>query len=723
MHPTPSPSLARTALVGVDAALVSCALGFMYALVTSAPVGAAALPVTMLATLVGFVVGGMVMAGLWRGPRLMATPNATGVLILSAMLFELQGLPGLHGSIAAALVAIAGTGLLYGVLQLLFARWGVGAAMKFLPFPVVSGFTNTIALSLIVSMLPSALGHATLGRLLQVGTWWSGVHPGAIIAAAAGTLAGLATRQRWPLAPASIVALVVGTATHHALSAWSAGPGVGPALAVGHQLWPDLPQASAWLDAAGGWHLWVLVLKTALVMAVLNSLFSLLTATALMRADDPPLDGNRLLQALGWGNIASSLCMGLPIAVVSPTSIVVRRQPVRWRPLLVVYVLALLAVFLAGHDALRQLPLAAVAAAVFTAASGMFDAWSLRTLREWVAGRSFEPRAAANLAVSAGVTLIGLLLGLAAALFVGTLAAVVLLAVEMRRTVVIDAGNGLQRRSRRMRQAAEAALLDQHGAQIRVVALGHWLYFGTVDELGSALHRHSQGARWLILDLHQVAGVDATAARALWMASQRLASQGVQLVMGGLPEGDARQAALAMFDQPGATLHLVADVDHALEQAEDALLAQHPLAPPAHVPLLALPGLSEAQLDSLAARLQRLPVQAGQKLFAQGDEGQALYVVVQGRVTLRVGRGRQGTLRLLTFGPGLMFGEMALLDGHLRSTDAIADEDGEVARLTRADLDDLATTDAALHTAVLRGLALHLVARLRETTRLLQERG
>jgi len=716
--------MSRAVVVGLDAALVSASLGFMYALVTSSPVGKQALPMAMWGTLVGFIVGVAAMAGFWRGPRLMTTPNATGVLVLAAMLFELQTLPGMQGSVAAAVLAVSGTCLVYGLLQVLYGHAGVGAAMKFLPFPVISGFTNTVALSLVVSMLPSALGHDYLGRLLKAPTWFTDVRPGALVVAAAGLLAGLAVRRRWPLAPAAIVALGAGTGLHHAWLALAGPSALGPTLALGQSVLPDWPSAHDLLANAANLRFWGLVLKTALVMSVLNSLFSLLTAVGLMRPDDPPLDANALLRVLGWGNMASALSMGLPLAVVAPTSIVMRREPVRWRPTLAVYMLAVLAVFLGLHDALKLLPLAAVAAAVFTAAATMFDVWSVGTLRRLGRQRQWEARAGANLLVSVSVTTVGLLFGLASALFVGTLAAVLLLAIEMRRSVVMASSDGHQRRSRHVRGPAEAAVLDAHGTQVRIMELGHWLYFGTVDELTNALDKLGTDVRWLILDLHRVAGVDATAARAMWMASQRLANRGVRLVIAGLPAGDARRASFDLFSQGGAPLHLMPDLDQALEQAEDALLAAHPLpATAGQASGLNLPGLSDSERQALQARMQRLPTAVGQTLFRQGEPGQALYVVLQGRVTLRVRQGPQASLRLLTFGPGLMFGEMAMLDGRDRSTDAVVDVAGEVAVFTQADLQQLALDAPDLHAAVLRGIALHLAARLRETTRLLQERG
>jgi CRP-like cAMP-binding protein len=87
-------------------------------------------------------------------------------------------------------------------------------------------------------------------------------------------------------------------------------------------------------------------------------------------------------------------------------------------------------------------------------------------------------------------------------------------------------------------------------------------------------------------------------------------------------------------------------------------------------------------------------------------------------VTLWIGASTD-RIRLLTFGPGGFFGEMALLDGHPRSADAEADTDCTLQQLSRDDFLALARVDPALHASVLNVLALQLVRRLRDTTVLL----
>jgi CRP/FNR family transcriptional regulator, cyclic AMP receptor protein len=59
--------------------------------------------------------------------------------------------------------------------------------------------------------------------------------------------------------------------------------------------------------------------------------------------------------------------------------------------------------------------------------------------------------------------------------------------------------------------------------------------------------------------------------------------------------------------------------------------------------------------------------EAGEPIFSAGDEGHAMYVVIEGEVELRI-----GTAIVATLGPGEPFGEMALIDQGSRVTTALA---------------------------------------------------
>jgi glutaminase len=113
--------------------------------------------------------------------------------------------------------------------------------------------------------------------------------------------------------------------------------------------------------------------------------------------------------------------------------------------------------------------------------------------------------------------------------------------------------------------------------------------------------------------------------------------------------------------------------------------------------------------------MDRMPAQhlaAGDCLFRQGDAGDRAYVLTQGSISI-VGRHTGQRQRYISFSPGVMLGEMAMLDGGGRSADAVADTDAVVHALTRVQFDRLCASDPALGVHLLRNIARHLSDRLR----------
>jgi len=132
------------------------------------------------------------------------------------------------------------------------------------------------------------------------------------------------------------------------------------------------------------------------------------------------------------------------------------------------------------------------------------------------------------------------------------------------------------------------------------------------------------------------------------------------------------------------------------------------------VPLFA--SLSETDLQNLASLLRREGIEKGENLFRQGDEGTALYIIMQGRIKISLSR-RMEKMTLAILGQGEFLGEMALLDGQPRSADAVALEDSRLYALNRNDfLSFLLNNDNAVR-AILNALS----ARLRKTDDLLAE--
>jgi uncharacterized membrane protein len=94
--------------------------------------------------------------------------------------------------------------------------------------------------------------------------------------------------------------------------------------------------------------------------------------------------------------------------------------------------------------------------------------------------------------------------------------------------------------------------------------------------------------------------------------------------------------------------------------------------------------LERDDLNALAGRLREVSVEAGQTVFAQGDEGDSMYVIQTGAVDIVTGAGKQKVTVASLF-KQQYFGELSLLDGAPRSAAAVANRATQLLALDRDD--------------------------------------
>jgi CRP-like cAMP-binding protein len=105
----------------------------------------------------------------------------------------------------------------------------------------------------------------------------------------------------------------------------------------------------------------------------------------------------------------------------------------------------------------------------------------------------------------------------------------------------------------------------------------------------------------------------------------------------------------------------------------------------------------------------------GTKIFAYGDPGDKLYIVVEGKVRIFREVGGMGEEALAVLGAGEVFGEMSLLDESTRSAGALAHEKCKLLVITKDAFDDLLFLHKDLAYEVLWACVRMLASRLRET--------
>ncbi|MGE0028564.1 MAG: glutaminase A [Thermoleophilia bacterium] len=262
--------------------------------------------------------------------------------------------------------------------------------------------------------------------------------------------------------------------------------------------------------------------------------------------------------------------------------------------------------------------------------------------------------------------------------------------------------------SRRSRSADENRALVEHGGRIRVYELRGDLVFGSAERLVRRVLGELGKVGWVLLDFRRVTGIDGTAWELLAGLSARARDHGVRVIA-------------SHRERPPVAIETAPTTDEALQRCEDDLLRSElgdrldAAVPLADQPLLAdLPPAALAAIEEVAVPVR---LGAGEFVFRAGDEADSIYFVVAGSLSAQVTvPGGARPRRLQGMGPGVAFGELALVDRGPRSADVVVTEDATVYRLGFDDLDALEALHPGLTAALLRGVAQLLSGRLRRVT-------
>jgi CRP/FNR family transcriptional regulator, cyclic AMP receptor protein len=127
--------------------------------------------------------------------------------------------------------------------------------------------------------------------------------------------------------------------------------------------------------------------------------------------------------------------------------------------------------------------------------------------------------------------------------------------------------------------------------------------------------------------------------------------------------------------------------------------------------------LPEEERERLGRLLRQRRYARGEVIFLEGDQGTALCLIAEGRIRIQLTGSDGREVVINVYGPGEIFGEMALLDGEPRSADAIAQDAARVFWLQREDFAAFLDT----HPRAAMTMLASLSRRLRHTTRVVQD--
>jgi len=721
---------------GLTAALVLPAIEGSYGLVAFGPMGVDHAQLGFLLGACTAAIASMATAVFGgRGPLLSGSSGALAVLMAS-LITALIAQPGFLAAdgrpfLPTVLAFVALGVVLAGALQALIAALKLGGLVYFIPFPVHAGYINGSAVLMVGAMIPHVLGlSVSHGHDID---WHTSSWLAPVIALSA-LLIALRPPAWTRILPPYLTALLTATGLHHLLAMTPLAGALGPLLQAPVFEWPRIDTMGLVFDHVGNGLLvssaWPL-LQFAVAVAMMSTLQTALAGSSIDEMTRKRLYSERELFAGGMANVAVGLFGAPPSSASTTRSKLNLDAGGRTAMSRLVFGVSLLAALVLGLRFMNFLPMAAIAGVFIAVAIGLLDKWTRGGAavlwRESRKGR-VPLSLAQNYAAMVIVAAITVFVSLAAAIGIGTLAAMVMFIRSNSKRPIRQVAHADHRNSRKVRPAAESELLRAHGKRIAIVELDGALFFGTAEAADEEIEHLARGADYLVLDFERVGEVDASGARVLLLAADFVQSAGKRLLLAGLMPHDARTRMIRDMDVHGllADAHFFPDADRALEHAEDELLATL-MRQKEERPALRLEetllggGLDADELKLLSSLMVERRVAKGQAVFKRGEPGDAMYVSLQGQVGIWLpasaekgtrGRGR----RMVSYAPGVAFGEMGLLQGHPRSADAIAEEDALVLELPRANYERIAAENPALHSKLLLSLGLLMASRVRALT-------
>lgn len=520
-------------IAGITVGLVALPLAMAFAIASGLP------PQTGLYCA---VIAGFLVSLLGGSKTQIGGPTGAFVVVVAAIAAKY----GLDGLFLCTILA--------GVLLVILGASGFGSAVKFIPRPVVVGFTNGIAVLIASTQVRDFFGlrmeHVPsefLERAKALGAHWSTVSAPATLLACGSLLTILFFSRYVKRVPGSIVALLGGTVIAVLLklpvetigTRFGGVPSGLPSFVMPH--FAEIPILK--------------LISPALTIAMLGAIKSLMSAVASDKMSKDQHNPNVELIAQGVANVASPLFGGLPATgAIARTATSIRsgaRTPVAG----MIHALVLAAILLFAAPLARYIPLAVLAAILMVVCYNMGDweeipeLWKLTKSDKAVWLVTFGLTVFADLTVAVEFGMI-----LAALLFIRKVAATT--TVTRVTTEYVDEGRV---------HILQDKVVPDYATIYRIH--GPFL-FGATDKIAHVSQHIAHMPPIVILRLRNMTAIDATGLQALEELADKLHASGREVILCGAREQPARLMHQAEFEQHVGAANICPNVQTALERAQ-----------------------------------------------------------------------------------------------------------------------------------------------------------
>ena len=455
-----------------------------------------------------------------------------------------------------------------GVILLIMGFARLGSMIKFIPYPVVIGFTSGIAVLIASTQIKDFFGLRVdekmpadfvdkmilLARNADTVGW-----PTVLLATASVLLIVLWPKKLARWIPGSFIVLIFGTGlVWLGQSDFFHLPFTMNLATIGSQF-GGIPQSLPQFHMPVlEWHHIQQLVRPATTIALLAAIESLLCCVVADGMIDDRHDSNQELMAQGVANILCPLFGGIPAtSAIARTATNVKnggRTPVAG----IIHALTLLGVLLVAAPVAKYIPLATLSAVLFIVAYNMGEWHVFARLTRWPKSDAIVFLTSFSLTV---------LIDLTTAVEIGMVLAAILFIRRVSETTQITAVD----ESTETEGPHHSLVGKQVPEGVLIFRVFGAFFFGAADKLESAMQNLRQEPEILILRMRKVLVMDATGLNALEELFERLHKHGKHLILSGPHTQPLLAMAKAGFLDRIGRKNVCEHIDAALERAREIL--------------------------------------------------------------------------------------------------------------------------------------------------------
>ncbi len=499
--------------------------------------------------LITAIIGGFIIALLGGSSVQVGGPTGSFIVIVYGIVHDY----GVEGLMIATAIA--------GVIMILMGLLKIGAVIKFIPYPIIVGYTAGVAVTIFTTQIKDLFGLTLDGEAADfIGSWYyyikgfDTVTLSAVVVSIATVALIVLTPRLSKKIPGSLVAIVGVTGCAYLLAQYA---GVSDIETIG-SFSASLPAPKL---MTMDFHTIRMLFPYAVTLAILGSIESLLSAVVSDGVTGDTHNSNTELIAQGVANIASPLFGGMPVTgAVARTMTNINNggtTPVSG----IVHSITLLLILLFLGPLTQHIPMACLGGVLVIVSYNM-SGW--RTIKSMLRG----PKTDVLILIT--TFLLTVIFDLTVAIFVGMLMAMVLFMRRVADTTKVSVVTDKLDLSLEGESKFSAEVLDIPRG-VDVYEIDGPFFFGIANRFGDLMKRMSEQPKVRVIRMRRVTFMDSTGIHNLESLVRLSQSDGIQIILSGVSQSVRETLTSADFATLIGEENICSNIHEALAKASTYL--------------------------------------------------------------------------------------------------------------------------------------------------------